>query len=360
MNYLKNRTFVILKSTLICLMCCALSVCGDNEDDEIEFNLTDEQKEAIAKQISEWNRPFEFYGKVVDQNGNQVSGVDIEIDVTYYCKDAPNPYWPGVPWLALRKYALKTDENGMFHVQDKGHGVHIRKMKKKGYENILEYKGRDRDVPANAGFNLSDLIGKKINKDSPVIYRMRKLDGEPTFIVRERRHYAFGKVGETCRYDMIFPKYWNSEEYKRRPYDLSITLLPGNDDKSFRLHIKANGKGAGVQLLDEYLYTAPAEGYQPEITLEVSTEEIKEDRSALAGYLKNYYTINSLYMRGYEGKFYARIKLKASPPMQGKGALLISTESWVNPFSSRNLEEGISVEARQKGRDKMEKLYKDR
>lgn len=75
------------------------------------------------------NKPIDFHGQIVDQNGNFVSNVNIRYEIAY--EDGLVRY----EGFAYDKGIVKSDARGEFHIhRDKGLGLTILSMEKDGYE----------------------------------------------------------------------------------------------------------------------------------------------------------------------------------------------------------------------------------
>jgi hypothetical protein len=88
------------------------------------------------------NTKIDFYGKVLDQDGNPIEKAEVYIDLLAgEWKTVPS--MPGQPFVALRtvRIAGETGAGGAFTLRNlTGHGIEIKSITKEGYEESKQIK----------------------------------------------------------------------------------------------------------------------------------------------------------------------------------------------------------------------------
>jgi len=88
------------------------------------------------------NRKVNFYGKLVDQHGNPVEGVRLDLEILSYQNSFIDYLKTGREQI-VKKFSMTTDANGMFSVEKKeGTTFKIEKMTKDGYDAMSNWGGR--------------------------------------------------------------------------------------------------------------------------------------------------------------------------------------------------------------------------
>ena len=123
---------------------------GERATPETVDAITPEEKEAkVRAEIEAQNVPFDFYGRVIDQDTNALSGVSLDIWARHWDVNSTAP-------IHLTR---KTDKDGRFDIHGiTGDGFDIKSVGKDGYET---------EPYAQLGFSAADG-----SLESPVIFRM--------------------------------------------------------------------------------------------------------------------------------------------------------------------------------------------
>ena len=261
-----------------------------------------------------WNQTSQnLYGKVVDQNGRPVAGVDVTGIVIRI--DEKNI-----------RYKTQTDANGLFqftglHGNDLGADV-----AKEGYEMDYQrgiFKPSDQSTPTNRViFNMWKLRGpepmKHVKIQSPVLngdegkqfdllkYKMETLwdIGE----IRAAMKYATGDLTVTVNCDP-------STTNRHRPFNWSCSLTITN--------------GGLCETTNIYPYQAPTDGYESVVKMDFPTNMANWENECRRTY---YFTSN-------HGQIYGRMALHLSA---GSKFAIFQADIYVNPGGSRNLEFDLS------------------
>ena len=257
----------------------------------------------------EWKTPIEFYGKVIDEKDQPVSGAKIHF------------VWNDTSAAGSSAFDTISDSAGLFSlsgVQGKLLGV---KLQKEGY-----YTSQDQNHFYFEYAAFWDANYYQPDSKNPAIFRLlKKSQAEP--LVYRSGLYGFPNNGT--------PIYWNLKTGKRsrelmQDTDLIVRVLrsePVNSRYDWSVAIEGiNGTGL-LESNEEFMFTAPAAGYQNKI--EVRQEASASDwKSALQ---------RKFYVTGQNGKFYARVEVEILPNYDAAGAAL-NVKTYLNPSGSRNLE----------------------
>lgn len=282
------------------------------------LNLADPRwKEYEAKQkldpSSEWRTPIEFFGKVVDENNQPVTGASIEFA------------WTGTPEKyggdGVGKRTLLSDSNGMFSltgVEGKGMTVHV---SKEGYYRRSKPNGWFE----YAGFWDPTFIEPDHSK--PVIFHLVKRPvAEPTYRIGSRI-FLEPPALET-HLDLLSPIVQSAA-----PADLHvrITRPPGASyEKPFDWSVTIEGLNGAevVETTDEFMLQSPAEGYHPKLVRDYKNPTGNTRQKV------------RFYVRSKARKFYAAVDLEmaAYRRINGSEPASIVISATVNPNNSPNVE----------------------
>jgi hypothetical protein len=245
-------------------------------------------------------KSLDFYGKVIDQFGNPVVGVNVDAGVGLYVSFTRS---------GGKNYITETDTTGRFSfVGIHGAGVGFT-LKKEGYSynQRLSSSSRPKDyVP---------------DSSRPVIFTMWKLKGAEPMV-----HTSI-QAGLACDGT---PRSFDVLTGRRDTGDLIATLTrtPVNIDrgKPFDWTLTLGIAGGGlIEIADPYPYKAPAGGYQSSIAINMPADA-KDWNSSV---VRSYYI--------YDGRNYGRVTIDIMADYQPPPTHF-EIDSYVNPSGSRNLE----------------------
>ena len=288
------------------------------------------------------NLRISFYGKLVDQNGNQIPNVKIKCSTMYVF----------IPPFGLDdKYStVRTDNRGCFKFRGRGMNMSVDIPRDyPGYEFIYDDNPRigsgyapPSRLRSGYGKNQEILVASKAN---PLVFTLRK-KGMPAYILGNK-----GRGNQRILEDVLddintslylvapwidsdglpgnFPGEEESKYGQVKPSGNKDLLIEGTlstDETQFDWQISPIPPNSGIILSDELLYEAPETGYQSAIQLSVPINTIE---------LKKY-----LYIKLDDGKFYGRLDSEFSvDSLDGNSSeVMILIGSWINPDGSRNLE----------------------
>lgn len=266
--------------------------------------ITTEQQQ--QRLLAAWQAPIDFYGKVVDQNGNPVSGAIIKFS------------WNPTPDDKDNKSSIATsDIYGLFTLHDaRGASLEV-KVSKSGYYTS------QRDARSFA-YALTGHFSPDIS--NPVIYHLRKKGKGEELI---ERNFPQG-MGQRAKVP-----------HDRTPIDLDLLTgkqVPAGSGQieleywrdlsnpkagifDWNVQLSVNGGGL-FSTGDEFAFEAPASGYQPSfsITMPATNQTWQSDLNA------------KFYIHLSNGD-YGRIDLSFS----GYNGVF-KLHSTINPSGSQNLE----------------------
>jgi hypothetical protein len=248
------------------------------------------------------SQAIEFYGKVQDQDGVPLPGVEVTGRIATTT---------GFMSEKHERRTTTTGPNGLFAFRGlTGSGLAI-DLKKEGYNfessnrtfiySLITGVGRSRHNP---------------DERSPVAYTMFKsLGAEPMF--QYETHFSLPSDGTEIFVDLHTGKVVQQES------DLALSMvwpIPGKFGWIFKVRVNNGGimEGTTVQR-----FVAPLSGYQPSFDYSFG-ENDRGKRNP-----------NDYYVECRSGMSHARINLFVQPG-ETKGRITLRT--WLNPSGSRNLE----------------------
>jgi|SRR5579884_455469 len=205
--------------------------------------------------ISDWQTPIDFYGKVVDENSNAVSGAGVQFE------------WDELPHgRDTKHFSTTSDTNGLFSLRGaKGPSLDVR-VSKNGY-----YTPR----PGVDSFTYSGDSHFSPDVSNPVIFKIRKM-GTPEPLIRLAgpmggdRQYRLDSKGEPTTISFYTGKRVPTGQGQ---FEIAFTMQ-GSDNgnqRQFQWDCVVSIPGGGLQAAPtEFAFSAPDTGYQP-------TDEIKSE-----------------------------------------------------------------------------------
>jgi protocatechuate 3,4-dioxygenase beta subunit len=251
----------------------------------------------------EWKMPINFYGKVVDQNGQPVSGAKVQLSWTDQSKEGST------------QSETSSDGQGNFTLENKEGRYLLVTVTKPGYYTAQQQNQTSFDY---AGF--WDERYYQPDSRNPVLFHLRKegvkenlltgninvnipSGGAPTSI-----GFSRNPADSWARVEV--QAWTNTEKYPPRIFDWhAIITVPGGDIQPCN---------------DEFPFTAPEGDYKPSIEFNMPATAEKWKRGIEQQY----------YIRYTNPLRYGRVLLEISGASQN-----VSGAYWINPTpGSRNLE----------------------
>jgi hypothetical protein len=257
------------------------------------------------------NAWINFYGKVVDQNNQPVTGAVVKLVI------AADPSEDNVP--EEKEYTTETSGDGKFSlIGAVGRAMQILSVAKPGY-----------DLSKKAKLGYAYLLSSDIHHPdakAPVIFKMWKSVGKERLV-----HTAWhGKVvcdGITHRYDLSTGVPSTNGVLEITCSRVPINLPPANV-KPFSYNLQIAMADGGIQATDdEFTYLAPSDGYLPSFSVGQIANDRKWDRNTPLP--KEY------YIKTTDGHFG---RLRVEWDLAGQSPTRINWDCFINPSGSRNLE----------------------
>jgi hypothetical protein len=264
----------------------------------------------IRQYMESQNVPVAFYGKVIDQDGNPISGARVKGEVLHVKVMAPAPFGAADEIIPINE---TTDSGGQFQVLNvSGRSFDLDSIQKDGYEVEPE------NCPHVFGATGSSF-------DNPVSFKMwntniheQLITGSYKFqIVPDGRPYYIdlmkGEISQTQSGDLRvwikFPQQTELGQY----YDWSCEI---------------EALGGGLQPSDSYsMFAAPADGYVPTFSLQ---QKIRDGQRGSIGDRKFYITLDN-------GKIFGRIQIDLIAPFNTGIPGMVRLSYAINPSGSRIL-----------------------
>lgn len=276
-------------------------------------NLVNPKVAKIEAMVATENaKSLDFYGKVIDQFGNPVVGVNVEAGVGLVVSFTQS---------GGKQYVTETDATGRFSfVGIHGAGVGFT-LTKKGYsyDQRLPSSSRPKDYVPDSG--------------NPVIFTMWKLKGaEP--MVKARIHAYIPCDGTATMFDLFTGK----KVVRGGGLTVRLNRDPVNivRGKPFGWQLSLEiPRGGLLEIAGPYPNEAPANGYRQVVTVSMPTE--KKDWSP--DFQKAYYFTTG------ERQDYGRINIDLTADFQPPPTSF-DADIFVNPSGSRNLEFDPAMQVR--------------
>jgi hypothetical protein len=269
---------------------------------------------SLADPDYDWKIPIEFYGKVIDQDSNAVSGATIEF------------LWTDLSREGTSRHSTESDERGEFGltgVRGKSLGVEVSKT---GYYRSVQ-KSRSSFEYANPfepNFHQPD-------RANPVVFHLRR-KGKAEPLVHHYVKLPLNRDGDAVRLDLqtgrpsatgqLELRAWkqNGPDATTRRFDWWLTLhIPG---------------GGLLETEEEFPFRAPEDGYVEALKHKFVASE---EEGWQSGIKRQYFLAFGIPRK------HARLNLR----LQAQGSMCY-LDLWVNPSGSRNLEYDPAVQPKPK------------
>ena len=281
-----------------------------NQQSQLERKKTDttstkykEKEKAHYSRLIELSKfeihDIEFHGKIIDQYGSPVAGVQV-----HYIGNR------SVSAAGSGEGRLFTDENGAFVINTKGKALVIHEMKKLGYE--LPKRQRF----SNSGGHQTDLSWRSFTSANPYIVNAWKVESYPD-IKKGKPFLGFTPDGRDYTIDFLSKNKTKNEGVTEG--DLRIRFK--RDEENWELEITA-ANGGLQETEDEYLNLAPENGYASSLIYAGKKHEARKIRK-------------NIYFSSRSGQLYGRVKLEIWPYYRDR--LAIEFDYVVNLEEGRNL-----------------------
>lgn len=261
------------------------------------------EPDAEASLLELFMTSIEFYGKVVDENGNPVAGATAKMSV------ADKPITDGA------KYTATSDGSGLFSLTGLRGGAVSVTVTKEGYYSTAQSRGMvrfgkfrsDSDPPTPTAGSPTVFMLRKMGETAPLVHTTERpikvpKDGSPVQVDLA--------TGQTTRQGSLTVKCWTNDQAK-------------NADGQYEWKCVLTVQGGGlIERTDPFTFEAPADGYSPSVELGPSAGKWSSRAE------------RQYFVRLPDDR-YARIHLR----VRTGGEHFLVLESFLNPKpGSRNLE----------------------
>ncbi|MEM6885979.1 MAG: hypothetical protein AAF571_13205 [Verrucomicrobiota bacterium] len=284
------------------------------------LEIPEQEKKGLKLLSAIYGNPFEFYGKVVDENDTPIPNARISYSMLQ------GHFESG------KKGKTTSREDGTFTIQGKGGAVLIG-VGKDGYYPMDNY--------SSAGFSTTMVPTPELlertkppygggydkplpPKDDPAIFVLRK-KGEAAELIRTQNRFEMSNAGNPVGFSMETGK-------KVSPASANIQFehwgdkaekdATGNYDWRFRITVPGGGL---IEREGQFDFEAPENGYDQSVEINMPTSLGEDWKNSVN---RNY------FVRLADGN-YGRMQLRI---YGGRRFNLTIQESLVNPSGSRNLE----------------------
>ena len=252
--------------------------------------------------------PIDFFGKVVDLDGQSVEGATVRFS------------WTDLSAAGSTQATTTSDVHGLFSLNDatgKSLGV------------LIEKEGYYTSKLNRYGFEFASFSAENFyqpDSSNPVVFHLRKKEQADALIHRQTLYGL--KIDGT-------PQYIDFRSGKKTiggdpQGDLSLSLVrkASGVPSHYDWALVINGVGAGgiLESKEEFMFLAPEGNYERSIRVDQKGNEVNYESQAKRSY----------YVRLSDGRTYARIDADIRPKYNEIGA--IDIELFLNPSGSRNLE----------------------
>jgi len=264
----------------------------------------------VNKQL---NRVISFYGQILDQDNQPLTGIQIEGHYSFF-----NTVIPTLE-PEQKKVAFTSDTNGRFEFEDeKGLSLQLQVQPKEGYE----FKN-------NGILIIPFQVGAPVisTPDKPYIFHAFKKGQTEPLIVGGMVFYDCKPDGRWYAADLKSKQIMEGES--NGEFKISVTSpfgSMGHTNQDWSIRIEEIRVGLIEETNDPFMYQAPESGYQSSWSYAQQAGEPKYKREVHSKF----------YLKSQDGSMYGRMNMDIL--VGGRDGPAIEIHYWLNPFGSRNLE----------------------
>jgi hypothetical protein len=249
-------------------------------------------------------QPINFYGRVLDESNNPVSGASISFS---WRNLSPNEH----------DVSVASDGNGFFSlISQTGNRLEVT-VGKEGYYSSgnARYSAYEYANPALGLF--------APDPNNPVIFRLRKKGVGADLI------HGVKLLGSRIDGTISYVDLTDGKNKLTPPGDLTVQFIrsPKNADRKFDWSFTLGAVDGGlIESTNEFMFLAPEEGYQSTFQISHAATDpnwIEQEK-------------HKFYVKSQDGKHYARIEINIIPDYGKNAAYDLKWD--LNPNGSRNLE----------------------
>jgi hypothetical protein len=271
-----------------------------------------EKTNAIQQYMESLNKPIDFFGQIIDQDGNPVSGVKVKVKIRHIKVIVPAAWGDEDQIIPIEK---ETDLGGRFEIHDVAgvNGFDVESIQKAGYQ-----------LSPKAANHFSSSSG---SLENPVIIKMWKM-GEKAQLINGNKFW--GIIPDYRTYTMDFLTQTKSDG-NNVSGDIRVRIIRPAQVKPrerFDWSFEIEGiQGGIIQTQDDFMYQAPEAGYQPKYEFSMSTNNPNWKRE-MDGM--------QFYLQSRNGNVCGRFAVDVIPDYNEQSVFNVTFS--VNPNGSRNLQ----------------------
>jgi len=280
-----------------------------------QIQTTNSRLEKLKGILESKDVPVSFYGRVVDQDGNGIAGVQILMSVRQWGLGGTFDSWGN----KFPKFNCVTDSNGSFSLEGtSGDSLTVESVFKNGYslspKTQMGYGYGESSAPHHP------------DRQNPIIIKMWKL-GEKAQLIAGSKFWGIIPDGRT--YTMDFFKQMKFEGDNALG-DIRVKIMRPAQVKprvKFDWSFEIEGiQGGVIQSQDEFMYLAPETGYQKfEFSMSTNNPSWKREIDGM-----------QFYFQSRNGSIYGQFIVDVIPDYNEQSIFNIKFS--VNPNGSRNLQ----------------------
>lgn len=270
----------------------------------------------LVDEAKAMNRPISFYGQIIDETGSPVKGVKIICRIQYYGDSLMKGFEPGIKTLDVI-----SDEQGRFSVEDeKGLSLTVELQSKEGYEfgtsmmKSFDFRG-----------NVAGPVPAVSSPDEPYIFNAHKI-GEAEGLIYQGLWIRLKPDMRVYTFDPSLNLYVEGQKQGiqfaiQRPFGAKYT-----QPFYWKVEIKIPGGGL-VESEDPFMYEAPAEGYEPIWSLNMSPANTQIKWADIVR--------KKFFFKTADGKC-GKMEVEIDSVARDETSRVVLSY-WLNPSGSRNL-----------------------
>jgi hypothetical protein len=295
------------------------------------------------------DRTLLVHGKVVDFDGNPVSGVEIVFDLETREKAGlfQNPH---------TELSVTTDENGLYSLEPQyGAALDMKSIQKEGYQYFPEHQDTETFFSSiNEQAKLDQLHGKRPMKTRDMwfhqvsTFRLWKKINSPDFVLKgacKPTEPIRLPIGDAILFNFLQADSHSQVEFRREYVhlkegekaeggDLVFASLPSPDDPKKTI-IQMTVLNGGIVKNPRYSYLAPEEGYQPSLDISPYWDGMDSHKQCF-------------FVKSRNGSLFTRLSFHFKPNSNSPGSVtptsVLDSLEWITSVTGKRvLEEAEHV-----------------
>lgn len=269
--------------------------------------------------VKEMNGKVLFFGKVVDQDFQEIEGVQIRASSAQYVESLKEQIAHGGGKLDTKTIEVATNSEGRFAISGyRARNLRFESVQKPGYISPEKLPGPFPFSPAYPSQHHA-------NDNDPVIFQLWKQGADEPVI---KMHWQKRMVpdGRVYSFDLKNSRFAEDDANANLRMSVVADYSSMTGTSNYPWTIKIEAPGGGVIVADDpYPYRAPATGYESHLTWNSENAEGEWKRDGT----------HSFYIMGPGGEFYASAQMRLIVFHTNSASLTMDTV--LNPSGSRNL-----------------------